>query len=666
MTGSIHEVRDESLRTRAAWAVPLLPIALSGFLLSALTWLRLRGGPAPGDDGLAGLVVWLHDLFGFEPLFMVAVLTLAWSSIRFLGGELDRPLGRAGRIAIHGLCLAILVNLRINGALPANAGDVGAWFAGRLVDVFGPVFSILVVSIASLASLVLATDFFFYRYFEELAQRGRRGGRAEAGTEDDSEGLDPESREVVPAEAGRVVGAAFGTASAVPPESVDLSAPDDDRGIEDEAVEALRGLSLDERRAVDADGTEESDLERRAVEAAADPTEREAAPAARGPVDLDEAYEARVAEGHGGRRLSWRERRAIREVEHPTEESDAAVETEFVLRPGEGWEVHEVDSEDETDLGTAPLEVGEFSDDAGESEAEPTGLDYDDEADEESETEDWSEEDEEPVVESTDLESTEPESGEADEEPETEDWSEDGEESEAESTDLESTEFEYGEADEEPEAEDWSEEAEESEAESTELESTELGFDVEADEESEAEGWSEEAEESEAESTELESTELGFDVEADEESEAEGWSEEAEDPEAESTALESTELDYDVEADEEPETESPELAHADAADEAAGTEHAASADVVLQPVPTPGDPQGQQKSLFPIGPGDDDLLAEAQDLVVEYRRASRNFLRRRLRVSSEEAEDLLVELARRGVVSYRRGDAQGRVLVESA
>ena len=69
MTGSIHEIRDDSLRRRAAWAVPLLPIALSGFLLSALTWLRLRGGPAPGDQGLAGLVVWLHDVFGFEPLF---------------------------------------------------------------------------------------------------------------------------------------------------------------------------------------------------------------------------------------------------------------------------------------------------------------------------------------------------------------------------------------------------------------------------------------------------------------------------------------------------------------------------------------------------------------------------------------------------------------------
>jgi hypothetical protein len=157
---------------RAGWALPLIPVAISGFLLSAMTWLRIQG-PAPDDlrSGIPGLIVGLYRAFGFEPLFMVCVLALTWSSIWFLTGQADRPLARLARIAALGLCLAILINLRVDGTLPAGGGEVGALLATRLSAVFSPSLSILLVASAAVAALLLATDFFFYGYFERIGKR---------------------------------------------------------------------------------------------------------------------------------------------------------------------------------------------------------------------------------------------------------------------------------------------------------------------------------------------------------------------------------------------------------------------------------------------------------------------------------------------------------------
>ncbi|MDA1220730.1 MAG: DNA translocase FtsK 4TM domain-containing protein [Planctomycetota bacterium] len=167
----LHAAPGQSA-SRTAWAMPLIPVAVSGFLLSAMTSLRLQGAlPSPPEGTLAGGVVALYRLFGFEPLFMVCVLTLTWSSIWFLTGRVERPLSRLARIGALGLSLAILVNLRIDGVLPPGGGELGALLASRLASVISPAVSIFAVAVLAVAALLLATDFFFYGHFERLGAR---------------------------------------------------------------------------------------------------------------------------------------------------------------------------------------------------------------------------------------------------------------------------------------------------------------------------------------------------------------------------------------------------------------------------------------------------------------------------------------------------------------
>jgi hypothetical protein len=74
-------------------------------------------------------------------------------------------------------------------------------------------------------------------------------------------------------------------------------------------------------------------------------------------------------------------------------------------------------------------------------------------------------------------------------------------------------------------------------------------------------------------------------------------------------------------------------------------------------------PVVRQRSLF-LGPGTDDaLVGEAARVVVEQRRANAALLQRRLRVSYDDAIDLLDSLRRRGVIDGAERDDAGRVLV---
>ncbi len=172
MSEAVFDAAPEPSASRTAWAMPLIPVAVSGFLLSAMTSLRVQGAlPAPPEGTLAGGVVALYRLFGFEPLFMVCVLTLTWSSIWFLTGRVERPLSRLVRIGALGLSLAILVNLRVDGVLPAGGGELGALLAARLASVVSPAVSIFAVAIVAVAALLLATDFFFYGHFERLGAK---------------------------------------------------------------------------------------------------------------------------------------------------------------------------------------------------------------------------------------------------------------------------------------------------------------------------------------------------------------------------------------------------------------------------------------------------------------------------------------------------------------
>ncbi|HLQ38330.1 MAG TPA: DNA translocase FtsK [Planctomycetota bacterium] len=61
------------------------------------------------------------------------------------------------------------MNLRGDGELaPSHAGAIGAWFAARMVGVFGFVISTLLVGPLAIGAFLMATDFFFYRYIDEV------------------------------------------------------------------------------------------------------------------------------------------------------------------------------------------------------------------------------------------------------------------------------------------------------------------------------------------------------------------------------------------------------------------------------------------------------------------------------------------------------------------
>ncbi|MCA8944387.1 MAG: DNA translocase FtsK 4TM domain-containing protein [Planctomycetes bacterium] len=75
--------------------------------------------------------------------------------------------------------------------------------------------------------------------------------------------------------------------------------------------------------------------------------------------------------------------------------------------------------------------------------------------------------------------------------------------------------------------------------------------------------------------------------------------------------------------------------------------------------------RSRQSGLFGDAKADRELVDEAAELVLEHRRASASFLRRRLRISADEAVDVLGELAHLGVVECEPGDTQGRVVMDA-
>lgn len=165
----MSERPDSGARGDASWAIPLIPLVLSGGLLGAITYHRIYGSSA--ENLFARFVRGIVELFGFEPSFMVAALVLVWSSIWFFGGRVERPLGRLSRIAALGFCLAVLVGLRADGSTVESGGRIGSFLGQRLGAILSPGFSSIVVGLAVLASLLLATDFLFFGYFKRLADR---------------------------------------------------------------------------------------------------------------------------------------------------------------------------------------------------------------------------------------------------------------------------------------------------------------------------------------------------------------------------------------------------------------------------------------------------------------------------------------------------------------
>lgn len=159
-----------------AWALPLVPVAASVFGMSALLYYKVQaGGEGPGQNLLQSSVAGVYHMLGFVPSFMLCILVLSWSSIWFITGRLATPWGRLLRVLTAAVALALLVNL---GSTPnPDGGMLGHFLVPRLVRSLGFALTTVLVVATTVAAMLLATDFFFYRHFEalgrEVAERTR-------------------------------------------------------------------------------------------------------------------------------------------------------------------------------------------------------------------------------------------------------------------------------------------------------------------------------------------------------------------------------------------------------------------------------------------------------------------------------------------------------------
>ncbi len=161
--------------SQAQTLMPLVPIALSAFFLSGLVYYHVQfGGRGAASGWLEGPVVGLYHLLGFVAASMLCLLVLAWSSIWFATGRLESPGTRITRLLALSVALAVLVNLD-SAATRSQVydGQLGALLTPGLVSVLGPSLATLLVSLASLGALLLATDFFFYKYFAAIHEQQR-------------------------------------------------------------------------------------------------------------------------------------------------------------------------------------------------------------------------------------------------------------------------------------------------------------------------------------------------------------------------------------------------------------------------------------------------------------------------------------------------------------
>jgi hypothetical protein len=196
----------------AAWLAPLVPVAIASLALSALVYYHVCGnGLGDSASALQLLIVGIYRSVGFVPSFLFFLLALTWGSIWFLTGRIQDPAKRLLHLLGLTLVLAIWVNLQPGeGPVPLGRGTIGAWIAGRMLPLFGHLLSTLLVAPVALATLVLATDFFFYRYFEELGTGHKRADAGpslagELGVEtavpEEFKGLAERTRDLVPAPA---------------------------------------------------------------------------------------------------------------------------------------------------------------------------------------------------------------------------------------------------------------------------------------------------------------------------------------------------------------------------------------------------------------------------------------------------------------------------------
>lgn len=165
----------------------LLPIAVAVFCISALVYYHVwEGGSTQARSWLQAVVIAIYESIGFMPAILLCALALVWTSIWFLGGTLVEPRVRVAKVLGCAVALSIWINLRGAGE-PAgtHTGAFGNAIATRLVDLIGFVPSALLLAPLTLALFLLATDFLFYRHFDELWVPRERKSAAATGIADD-------------------------------------------------------------------------------------------------------------------------------------------------------------------------------------------------------------------------------------------------------------------------------------------------------------------------------------------------------------------------------------------------------------------------------------------------------------------------------------------------
>ena len=241
------EVHSGAQRGKS-WLWPLLPIAASMFALAALVTYQLHAGEQEPESFLQRLVVGIYQFIGFVPSFFFFLLVISWSSIWFFTGRLERPRTRLGRLLALTLALAVWVNLQPSGSEPSLAAGVLGYYIGTsMVNMLGYFLSVLLVAPMALATLLLATDFFFYRYFEGVhARLDNLGEPSSGGVElQVTEHLKGLSREFVPALSTSP--ASIGGLSLLP-QSIDVVVADEVAFDPADEPLVLRRLSSFERR----------------------------------------------------------------------------------------------------------------------------------------------------------------------------------------------------------------------------------------------------------------------------------------------------------------------------------------------------------------------------------------------------------------------------------
>lgn len=167
MTAStLDNAQVPTVGARNLW--PLLPAGLAVFGASALVHYHTHPDEISSPpSALQSLVIGVYSFLGFAPGFMFAVLVLSWGSVWFFTSRVERIGGRAVRLLAFTVALAVLINLREVTAQP-HTGALGWWIAERLASLFGPTVSTILMAPLAVALLILATDGFFYRYFEGM------------------------------------------------------------------------------------------------------------------------------------------------------------------------------------------------------------------------------------------------------------------------------------------------------------------------------------------------------------------------------------------------------------------------------------------------------------------------------------------------------------------